>query len=938
MKKIFNYALLAAVLLVGVNVNAETIEVSDPANLQAAFDNEATDITIKITSLGVQFDQAASIELNAAKTWTLDLNGHDLVFNKPNSEEGSMFVLRKGILRVKNGNVINATPANTKYQNAKDKELRCFYVYGDTIKGAAPEENRLAGYSSQLYIEEGVFVDCTYGKDGIETYYVEKKIDNPNKIRTAFGVYVNIAGKVHGEKYGVQMTGNINAVPTKEEVDGKTIRNSNYPWYVIEKTAEVYANPTLTGNGGAGLYLAGYCIADIHGYVHGASGVYIKNGLVNIENAVIASDYTGTYVSGDEHNGSSTKGAGSAIVILSSDVSYGATDVTIGGDTKVTSEVGYAIEQDVTTGTGDNASKINAVHIEGGTYEGGTEGGVIFDHGTVTGGKVNIEDGNFTNPDVTGYLGQTGGATPTTVTDEDGNVTIVVSKPNTDQPKISDEDINGQDNLEWTTGKTQTMSTGTTKVGFFNMQKGSVTIKAGATFEITDKLIMGKDARIVVEPGATLISSGNNGIVAPSVENITIQTDELVGAGQFLFKPTVNSNKNTNATVQLLANSFTKKDQEGVTTFLKQRFGIPTHNTLKKITATKSASDMTPVLVAFQRYDINGWVTLGFINGGTPLNYEEMAEPFRYYMLQCANENIKSLISFSGEMTSNANFTLKIVPGWNTFANSYSGNMDATAMLPVLLNKGLNATVYVAEKNLGSTWVGFRSFNMATYEIEEEKLSVVPMQAFLLKNDGNEVAQYTLNYNDFVWANRPGASKAPRFAPALSNKTMAKISVLKKEQNIDAIYMLQADEFTADIENGYDAEKYMNENVNFYVNGADMKQQTLATNVLEGTYLGFAAKEAGVYTLSFDKMAGNNLVLVDLVNGQEIDMVEGAQYSFKVDANYNNDNRFMVKNGAQAPTAMDKVDAKANAVKVISDGQFRIVKNGRAYNAMGAEL
>lgn len=943
MKKIFNYALLAAALLVGVSVNAETtvIEVSDPANLQAAFNEAADDITVKITSVGVQFNQIASIVLNAEKTWTLDLNGHDLVFNNTEvttMQAASMFQLYKGILHVKNGNVINATPVTAgKFYpgNNSSATLRCFFVCGDKLDEAKPivEETPLSVYGTQLWIEEGVFVDCTYGKDAVEVYsFCHNIAKNEN---AAFGVYVNIAGKMHGEKYGVQMSGNVNKTPkdimTQFSVTTQdAAKKYNFPRYDVEKTAEIYANPTLTSDGGAGIYLGGFCFANIHGYVHGASGVYVKNGIVNIEDAVIASDYTGDFVPGG-HDGSSTQGAGSAIVIESNNNSYGDAVVTVGGDTKVTSQVGFAVEQKV---QGENSDKIEGIHITGGTFEGGTEGGVIFDSGTVTGGKVNIEDGNFTNPDVTGYLDQTGGATSTTVIDEDGNVTVVVSKPS-DQPKISDEDISGQANLEWTTGKTQIMSTGTTKVGFFNMQKGSVTVKAGATFEITDKLIMGGEARIVVEPGATLISSGEKGIVAASVDNITVQTNELVGAGQFLFNPVVNSNKNTNATLQIIANSFTRHDQTGATTeYLNQRFGIPTHNAIKKVTAKDK--DGNDIAVYFTKYVGNGFEALGYINvPGRSLNYAKMNDPFGYYQLQCGAEEIGTIISMSGEMVSNANHTIKVAKGWSTFANSYSGKLDVYPVLQALNDvSGIAKAVYVPQKNDGA-WAGFTVKNFTTFEVDG-KFILDPMSAFLFKNENDIAAQVVMNYKAMVWD--PIVNPAPKAPRHNSYEAMAKIGVMQKDQNIDAVYMLQADEFTADIENGYDAEKYMNENVNFYVNGADMKQQTLATNVLEGTYLGFAAKEAGVYTLSFDKMAGNNLVLVDLVNGQEIDMVEGAQYSFKVDANYNNDNRFMVKNAAKAPTAMDKVDAKANAVKVISDGQFRIVKNGRAYNAIGAEL
>jgi hypothetical protein len=134
---------------------------------------------------------------------------------------------------------------------------------------------------------------------------------------------------------------------------------------------------------------------------------------------------------------------------------------------------------------------------------------------------------------------------------------------------------------------------------------------------------------------------------------------------------------------------------------------------------------------------------------------------------------------------------------------------------------------------------------------------------------------------------------------------MAAIRVLNSN---DAVYMIQGGEYSSAIENGYDSEKYLAGAANIYVMNEN-KYATCATDNLENTYLGFACKEAGNYTISFENIRGEQFAIRDLVNGQVINMTEGATYEFY--AAESNDYRFQIVRRANMPTDVETVENAA---------------------------
>ena len=91
-----------------------------------------------------------------------------------------------------------------------------------------------------------------------------------------------------------------------------------------------------------------------------------------------------------------------------------------------------------------------------------------------------------------------------------------------------------------------------------------------------------------------------------------------------------------------------------------------------------------------------------------------------------------------------------------------------------------------------------------------------------------------------------------------------------------------------------------------------------------------------MYTISFENVQGEDLVLVDLVSGARTNMTEGAIYTFHAEANESNDYRFQVVSAAKMPTSIDEVEAaKTKKVGVYTlTGQY--LGNASIFNALPA--
>ena len=359
------------------------------------------------------------------------------------------------------------------------------------------------------------------------------------------------------------------------------------------RSGEVNGYPIMAGS--AAVYASGFAQWLIEGNCSGATGVYIGSGILVINDAQVksAADVYDAAGAGGHANGS-----GSAIVINSRSNYQGEVTVTVTGDTKVESTSGYAFEEVVNTT--DNNTKVDSISIQGGTFEGGAQGALVVTPATATEATVNVTGGkvegtgNIGTDGLAEYLNNQGGTHTTLVEDESGKTILVISEGSA---PVGYATIAAA--LE--AGKTSVKLTGASDAISGNVVLGELeineataqvlTIPANASLTV-GRVVLGKYAQIIVEAGAKLIVTGEQGIVAPVVSNIVLKNEGALLAADrkhatFLFNPAVTSNRHPNATVELTTYAFVN----GSADYQWERFGVPTWNALKDIATESTVSE-----------------------------------------------------------------------------------------------------------------------------------------------------------------------------------------------------------------------------------------------------------------------------------------------------------------------------------------------------------
>ena len=113
---------------------------------------------------------------------------------------------------------------------------------------------------------------------------------------------------------------------------------------------------------GIGVYAAGYAEWTISGEIFGATGVYVKDGIVTLIDANIYSIWTDTFAPAEATTSGAVSG-GSGVVIESSSSYAGKTQVTVEGDTKIEGNTGYGIEQSITNGTSQQLNQLKCLYL-----------------------------------------------------------------------------------------------------------------------------------------------------------------------------------------------------------------------------------------------------------------------------------------------------------------------------------------------------------------------------------------------------------------------------------------------------------------------------------------------------------------------------------------------------------------------------------------------
>ncbi|MBQ4391289.1 MAG: hypothetical protein II827_04680 [Paludibacteraceae bacterium] len=728
----------------------------------------------------------------------------------------------------------------------------------------------------------------------------------------AYGVTVTVNGKVNGGIYGIQIDGNIKSGPTGP---GES-ENDNYPRITIGSTAEIWSLPSDVRS--TAIYAAGYGVWDIQGgEIHGSTGVYVKSGDVDIQDAHIYSENE-TFT--DATGKASGIDASGCAIVLESNASYkGNMEMAISGNTVVEATSGYAI-QDVNT-TAQN--KVYDLTITGGEYIGGddVQGCVVMtaELQDVVLTNKSIEGGTYSS-DIDMYLDQTSGIVSQTTNEEGELIYVVGVKPSDSDPWSLDINVDKPSTayVKWERDTAVTL-TADAAVRYFAMEANStLTIPEGKTLH-AGSIVMGADAAIIVEPGGVLVLDSAAGLVANQVGNIVLKAN-FEKAGYLLMSPDVESNMQPKATVQLATPEAYKMDANNNHW---QRFASPMialegfasdRATVSHILYPGETSLLTKLM--YWNYNTGGWADLNYAN----------AKPFVSYFIsnnRDMSDNASNpdgvVYTMKGRLQGSINSNIAVQGiGFNYMGNSFTAPMGVGALLTQIEANAipdLDITVYVFDpstqtfKDVTPTNINFSS--RANYQ------AVKPLDAFVLHlgEEATQAGSVNANYNATVWDyNMAAPSPAPARRNTISNQTTAVIAFEAENGMKDEVILIEGNDFTANFDNGADAHKFMNENyMNVY---ADGKLSTVATDNIDGTMLSLETRDASIYTMSFSDVEGETLYIKDLQNGIVTEISEGNTYQFVAQSNADVKNRFQIISSKNAPTALDEVSA-AHAAKGI---------------------
>ena len=271
------------------------------------------------------------------------------------------------------------------------------------------------------------------------------------------------------------------------------------------------------------------------------------------------------------------------------------------------------------------------------------------------------------------------------------------------------------------------------------------------------------------------------------------------------------------------------------------------------------------------------------------------------------------------DQTITLTYTEDGMQGDNLWANSYMAPIDIKKLgkedfsgtvdqIVYLYNCGSwnewnkdQSAIKTAEEQPGRYYaipVGSARALDATYD----QTVIPPMQGvYMVANSGG--GSLTLNYEKHVWncesneMNRALRIAGKRTAEEdyLSSILRIRLQINSQNSGADRMYLIQDSTCTANYDNGFDAPKQMTEGLlNLYTNEACGQMEISATDNIDGIYLGFAAGEDEVYTMTFTSLIGEDLYLYDVEQDTLVGMANGDTYEFAAAARSTNDMRFQI--------------------------------------------
>lgn len=253
--------------------------------------------------------------------------------------------------------------------------------------------------------------------------------------------------------------------------------------------------------------------------------------------------------------------------------------------------------------------------------------------------------------------------------------------------------------------------------------------------------------------------------------------------------------------------------------------------------------------------------------------------------------------------------------GSNLFVNSYLAPIDlAKFELGVDIVGNVEQTFYLFNSGSWNDWQndggGDESIvngtspgqyfaitpgSAALLDASMDQTTIPPMQGVYVV--ANESATIHLNYNKHVFTSTSADMNRPMRAPQQQDQNFMRVRIQVNSDNsgADRMYVIQHENATKGYDNGYDAKNILADGqANIYTHEQDGQMEISVTNQLDSTYIGFAAGDDAVYTLTFTSLVGEEMYLYDIEQDILIPLAEQEQYTFYAQPNSVNNQRFIL--------------------------------------------
>ena len=339
-------------------------------------------------------------------------------------------------------------------------------------------------------------------------------------------------------------------------------------------------------------------------------------------------------------------------------------------------------------------------------------------------------------------------------------------------------------------------------------------------------------------------------------------------------------------------------------------------------------------------------------------------QPFEGYCTSQYKYPEGMLITNTGQLASNGNVELNLTYTGDAdtlrcsvFANSYAAPIDITQFTIGDFSEGVEATInlfntgsknniadQVGKTNLDAPgqYIAIPVKTAAELVADLKYPAIIPaMQGFFVNT--TKPGTLKLNYERLVWnADYTEHANAPLRTKKRSTTTGALCLSIEADGWRDNLYLLEAEDYDANYQNGYDARKMMNGELNiFAIEEENTYLAVDATHSLVNTRVGVRTGAETAYTFTFANLRTQEpIALMDNETEQIIPIAEGATYTFFATPNTIITNRFVIvanedADGEGVATNIQNTTIETKLHKFIKDNQLFILKDGILYNAQG---